>query len=91
MLYISCFDYNTQQSSVALYDLSNQILVNNSLIAAGSIQTLYGIYAFENGDFMCFDAQGFTNSGYLKRFNSSGNILNSISVGLNPNKLIHYE
>ena len=91
LLYISYLDYNTQQSSLALYDLSNQTLVNNSLIAAGSIQTLYGIYAFENGDFMCFDAQGFTNSGYLKRFNSSGNLLNSISAGLNPNKLIHYE
>jgi hypothetical protein len=91
LLYISYYDYNTQQSNVSLYDLSSQTLVNESLIAAGSVQTLYGIHAFDNGDFICFDAQGFTNSGYVKLFNSSGNILQNFSVGLNPNKLIYYE
>jgi hypothetical protein len=91
LLYISYYDYNTQQSSVALYDLVNQTLLNNSLITAGSVQTLYGIHAFENGDFICFDAQGFTNSGYIKRFHSNGQLMFSIPVGLNPNKLIYYE
>lgn len=91
LLYISYYDYNTQQSNVSLYDLSSQTLVNESLITAGSVQTLYGIHAFYNGDFICFDAQGFTNSGYVKLFNSSGNILQNFSVGLNPNKLIYYE
>lgn len=91
LLYISYYDFNTQYSSVGVYDLTTQTIINNSLIPAGSIQTLYGIHAFENGDFVCFDAQGFTNSGYLKKFDASGNHLTTFPVGLNPNKLIHYE
>lgn len=91
LLYISYYDYTTEQSSVALYDLTSQTLLANSLISSGSVQTLYGIHAFDNGDFICFDAQGFTNSGYVKRFDSNGNLIHSIPVGLNPNKLIYYE
>ncbi len=91
LLYISYYNFNTQQSNVSLYNLSTQTLVNNSLIPAGSIQTLYGVHALDNGDVVCFDAQGFTNSGYLKKFDANGNLLNIFSVALNPNKLIYYE
>jgi hypothetical protein len=91
LLYISYYDYNTQQSSIAVFDIVTQSLINNSLITAGSVQTLYGVHAFNNGDFACFDAQGFTNSGYLKLFNESGSLLTTFPVGLNPTKLVHYE
>jgi hypothetical protein len=91
MLYLSYYDFNAQFSSVKIYDLSTQALVNNSLIPAGSVQTLYGVHAFDNGDVVCFDAQGFTNSGYLKKFDVNGSLLNTFSVALNPNKLIYYE
>lgn len=91
LLYISYYNFNTQQSNVSLYNLSTQALVNNSLIPAGSVQTLYGVHAFDNSDVVCFDAQGFTNSGYLKKFDANGNLLNTFSVALNPNKLIYYE
>ncbi len=77
LLYISYYNFNTQQSNVSLYNLSTQ--------------TLYGVHALDNGDVVCFDAQGFTNSGYLKKFDANGNLLNTFSVALNPNKLIYYE
>jgi len=91
LLYISYYDYNTQQSTVRIYDMMNQSLNGTSLIAMGSVQTLYGVHAFDTGDFICFDAQGFTNTGYLKKFDVNGNLLNTFSVALNPNKLIYYE
>ena len=91
LLYVSYFDFTTEQSSVRLYDLSNQSVLNNSLISSGSIQSLYGIHALQSGEFICFDAQGFTNSGYLKKFAANGNEIFTYSVGLNPNKLIYYE
>jgi hypothetical protein len=71
--------------------MMNQSLNGTSLIAMGSVQTLYGVHAFDTGDFICFDAQGFTNTGYLKKFDVNGNLLNTFSVALNPNKLIYYE
>ncbi|HLW30075.1 MAG TPA: DUF5074 domain-containing protein [Brumimicrobium sp.] len=90
-LYISHYNYTTSSSSVAVYDCASQAMINSSFISNQDISTLYGITPFKSDQFICFDAMNYTNSGYLRFFNLSGQLTNSINVGLNPNSIIHYE
>nr|WP_299204092.1 DUF5074 domain-containing protein [uncultured Brumimicrobium sp.] len=90
-LYISHYDYNTSSSAVAIYNCSDQTMQNPSFINNQDISTLYGVSPYQSNQLICFDAMNFTNSGYLRFYNSSGQLTNSINVGLNPNSIIHYE
>ena len=38
-----------------------------------------------------FDANGYTMNGFVKQFNQSGTLLNTYSVGLNPNNILFYD
>lgn len=90
-LYLSHYDFNTNASNVSLFDCSSQSLINSSFISNQDITTLYGTAPFQSDQLICIDAMSFTNSGYLRFFNSSGQLTNSFNVGLNPNSIIHYE
>lgn len=90
-LFISYFNNETENVNVAHYDMSSQSILSNSLINGDEIQTLYGIHPLDDGGLICFDAMGYTNSGYLRFFNANGILTKSISVGLNPNTIIYYE
>lgn len=90
-LYISYYDYNTQQSNVSHFDLQQEVMVSQSLIASQDIQTLYGTYYLSGLGLACFDAMSFTNQGYLKIVNNNGSLIKTYSVGLNPNNLVNYE
>ena len=90
-LYISYYNYNTNNSSVAIYDLNTEAVINSNIIGNNDITTLYGSYSFQGNQVICLDAMNFTNTGYLKIFDYSGSFLSSFEVGLNPNKIIIYE
>ena len=90
-LYISYFDYDTQNSNVSLYDMTTKSIINSTLIDNSQIETLYGVFPFTNNSLICLDAMEYTNSGYLKFFNQNGDLTQQISVGLNPNTIIYYE
>jgi YVTN family beta-propeller protein len=90
-LYLSHFDYNTNASTVSIFDCATQALINPNFISNQDLTTLYGIAPFKTNQLICIDAMSFTNSGYLRFFNSSGQLTNSFNVGLNPNSIIHYE
>ena len=90
-MYISYYNYNTENSSVSLFDLNTETLVNSNLIGNNDITTLYGSFGFKNEQIICLDAMSFTNTGDLKIFNQTGNLTSSFQVGLNPNKILIYE
>ncbi|MEX1191365.1 MAG: YncE family protein [Brumimicrobium sp.] len=90
-LYISYYDYNTSASNVDVYNMSSNQLVNSSSIDESKVTTLYGAFPFENQKIICTDAMNFTNTGFIKIFNSNGLLENSFEVGLNPNNIIIYE
>lgn len=90
-LLISYYDYNAGNSNASLFDFNSQTVISPNLINGNAVSTLYGSYFFNGNQTICLDAKGFTNTGYLKVFNSSGSLVSSYQVGLNPNKIIVYE
>jgi hypothetical protein len=90
-MYISYYNYNTNNSSVSLFDLNTETVTNSNLIGNNDITTLYGSYSFKNDQVVCLDATNFTNTGALKIFSNSGSLLSTYEVGLNPNKILIYE
>ena len=90
LLYISYYDFNTQHSNVARFDLTSRSMITNALIHENDVQTLYGVYPFDDQSFICYDAMGFTSSGFLRFFDANGTLTKSISVGLNPNGGVYF-
>lgn len=90
-LYLSYYNFSTASSNVAVLDCSSQTLTQPNFIQNQEITTLYGVFPFKNNQLICMDAMNFTNSGYLRFFNSSGKLTKSINVGLNPNSIVYYE
>lgn len=90
-LYISYYNYNTQNSNVSQLDFTSQQVINSSLIESSKINTLYGAFPFKSNELICLDAMSFTNTGILKIFNQTGSLSTSFEVGLNPNKILIYE
>ena len=78
--------------SVVLLDMTSNLIINESFIKLTDITTLYRIqYIEELKQFFVFDANSYTNSGYLHRFSKDGQFIQKYHVGLNPNSLIYYE
>lgn len=91
LLYLSEYNFNTASSKVALFDCSSQSIVDPSFISNQDITTLYGVVPYESNQLICIDAMNFTNSGYLRFFNSSGQLTKNYNVALNPNSIIIYQ
>ncbi len=78
--------------SVSLYDMKTNATINSDFISLNGIKTLYRIqYVEVLKQLFVFDANAYTNSGYVHRFSNSGEFIQKIHVGLNPNSLIYYE
>jgi hypothetical protein len=89
---INSHDYTTSASNIALFDPISETMMNPSLIGAGQFTTLYGVFYRPSDDrIYCLDAMGYTNTGYVKVFSSSGVFQSSYHVGLNPNSILFYE
>lgn len=82
--------YSTE--SVSLYDMKAQVISSNSFISLNDIKTLYRIqYVDAVKQLFVFDANTYTNTGYIHRFSNTGEFIQKFHVGLNPNSLIYYE
>jgi len=80
------------QSSVVLFDMLSKSVLSNSFIPVNTCVTLYRIqYVEQLQQFFVFDANNYTNKGYLHRFSKDGTFIQKYHVGLNPNSLIYYE
>lgn len=78
--------------SVSLYDMKTNATINSDFIPLNGITTLYRIqYVEVLKQLFVLDANAYTNSGYVHRFSNSGEFIQKIHVGLNPNSLIYYE
>ena len=78
--------------SVSLYDMKTNATINSDFIPLNDITTLYRIqYVEALKQLFLFDANTYTNSGYIHRFSNTGQYIQKYHVGLNPNSLIYYE
>ena len=78
--------------SVSLYDMKTNATINSDFIPLNDITTLYCIqYVEALKQLFLFDANTYTNSGYIHRFSNTGQYIQKYHVGLNPNSLIYYE
>ncbi len=90
-LYISYYNYDNGESQVLVYDMLQESILTSNLIEASLVQTLYGALPTEHGSIYALDAMNFTNSGYIREFSSTGSLIQSFHVGLNPTKLLIYD
>ena len=78
--------------TVSLYDMKMNTIISNSFIPLKDIKTLYRIqYVDAVKQLFVFDANAYTNTGYIHRFSKDGQFIQKYHVGLNPNSLIYYE
>ncbi|MCH2230510.1 MAG: YncE family protein [Crocinitomicaceae bacterium] len=89
---ISYYDFSTSMSRVDLFDPISETIVEPNFIDLSGINTLYGVHynPFRNSIYLS-DAMSFTNTGYVHEYSTSGNLLSTYHVGLNPSKFIFYE
>lgn len=78
--------------NITLYDMYSNTILNTSFMPLTNITTLYRIqYIKALKQLFLFDANTYTNSGYIHRYTNSGQFIQKYHVGLNPNSLIYYE
>lgn len=81
-----------EESSViklGIFDVSNNTWFNTNFIDVSAIETLYNVhYEPKNNHIYLFDAHGYTVSGEILEYDSSGTFIRKFTVGLNPNSLL---
>lgn len=91
-LLISYYDFSSGNSAIALFDSNLEQIINPNFISTDIIQTLYGVhYSSISNKIYCMDAKGFSVTGYIYIYSSSGIFFGMHHVGLNPSKVIVYE
>lgn len=56
------------------------------------IHTLYGVvYHPSEQNLYVLDAMGYTNQGFVRKFSTSGNLISSYQVRLNPSKILFFD
>ncbi|MGV3630850.1 MAG: YncE family protein [Bacteroidota bacterium] len=77
---------------LGLFNTVNNSWQEASFMDVSGIETLYTIhYESKNNRIYLFDAHGYTVSGEILEYSSSGNKLREFTVGLNPNALLFFE
>lgn len=83
---------SSESNAVSRLDWQNESIVQSSFINLDGVTTFYGINynSIENTIYIS-DAMGYTNSGYIRKYGSNGQLITSYHVGLNPTKILFYE
>lgn len=75
-----------------LFDLTAQTCESSPHITFDGTTTYYGAqFRTSNQSWYVCDANGYTLDGFVRRYSSSGNLIHSYAVGLNPNNILFYE
>lgn len=90
-MYITYFDEASQNSKIALFDLSTNSITNPSIINPETVTTLYGVQPLSDSTLIVLDAMGYTNTGFARFYDENGQLFRSINVGLNPNGFVYYK
>ncbi len=78
--------------AISLFGMQTNAIVNASFISLTNIKTVYRIQYIETlKQIFVFDANYYTNSGFIHCFSNTGEFIQKFHVGLNPNSLIYYE
>ena len=78
--------------AIALFDMQTSSILNASFISLTNIKTVYRIqYVASLKQIFVFDANYYTNTGFIHRLSNTGEFIQKFHVGLNPNSLIYYE
>lgn len=89
---ISYYDFSSNQSSLGLFDPVLDAIINYYFIDVSFLSTIYGVaYNSYSNTIFISDAMGFVNSGYVYEYTTSGTLVSSFNVGLNPSKFLFYE
>jgi YVTN family beta-propeller protein len=89
---INSYNYATSTNNVSVFNTQTESITTTSLIDNSHFTTFYGMqYRPSNNKIYCFDAMGYSNTGYVRVFSASGVYESSYHVGLNPSKIIFYE
>ena len=89
---INSFNYSTSTNNVSVFNTLTESISNSSFIDNSHFTTFYGMhYRPSNNKIYCFDAMGYSNTGYVRVFSASGVYESSYHVGLNPSKIIFYD
>ncbi len=75
-----------------LFNPVTESIASTDFFDLTNVETLYGIqYRASNNKFYICDAMGYTINGKIHIFNTSGNLEQTFSVGLNPNSILFYD
>lgn len=86
---LSTYDYGSQNQRVSLFDPLEDNITNINFIDLTQIQTLYNVqHVASQNKIYVLDAKGYTNTGYVHVFTTTGTFLNRYHVGLNPNSIL---
>lgn len=78
--------------AISLLDMQSNSILNASFISLTNIKTVYRMqYIASLKQIFVFDANYYTNTGFIHRFSNTGEYIQKYHVGLNPNSLIYYE
>lgn len=79
-------------SNIALFNPLNEQMVDMNYISTSGITTLFGVQfnSFNNSIYVA-DAMNYVNTGYIRVYSTSGSLINTYHVGLNPSKMLFYE
>ena len=89
---ITYYDFALAQNNVGLFNTTNETIEMEQFMPINEIQTLYGLsYNPANNRIYVSDAMGYTNTGYIREYDTQGNYIQSYHVGLNPSKILFYE
>lgn len=90
-LLIKDYSYVKNTSSVKLYSISGQTLVNSAFIKGSDFQVLYGLNVdIRSGEIYCSDARDFVSNGKVRVYDFSGNFKYEFEAGVNPGHITFY-
>ena len=75
--------------SIGVFNTMSEQLTNSDLINTANITTVYETIFSEHDQLIyVLDAMGFTNTGYVRAYDVSGNFVKDYHVGLNPTDIV---
>ena len=75
--------------SIGAFNTMSEQLTNSDLINTANITTVYETIFSEHDQLIyVLDAMGYTNTGYVRAYDVSGNFVKVYHVGLNPTDIV---
>lgn len=89
---VSYADFSSGANQIGLFNTGTESMENATMLDLSNVQTAYEVkYIASKNRIYIMDAMDFTTTGYVHEFATSGNLIQSFHVGLNPTDLIVYE